>query len=102
MKESLIKKEVTVPEATYWFHKIIAFHCYVIRMRQELYILSHTGSVSQTPVLFNMPRNTAVQQKGLSAVLIRISGLYHNPEMFHFRFINRLPISEPLYRNTEL
>jgi hypothetical protein len=49
----------------------------------------------QTPVLFDMPRNTSVQRRNSSAALIRMSGLYYNPKKFHLKFINRLPISGP-------
>jgi hypothetical protein len=58
-------------------------------------ILSQIGNSDQTPVFLDMPRTTTVQQKGSSAVLFRTSGLYHNPDTFHFMFINRLPISGP-------
>jgi hypothetical protein len=79
MKESFVKKKsVTVPEATLWFHRhIIACHCHVIRMRQEKsYILSADGDADQTLLIFDTSRNTTVKQKGLSAVLIRTSGLF--------------------------
>jgi hypothetical protein len=42
-----------------------------------------------------MPRNTTVQQKGSSAVLIRSLGLYYNAETFHFKFVQRIPLSGP-------
>jgi hypothetical protein len=40
-----------------------------------------------------MPRNTTVQKKGSSAALVRMSSPYYNAKMFHFKFMNRLPIS---------
>jgi hypothetical protein len=55
-------------------------------------ILSQIRNADQTPVFLDMPRTT---KKGSSAVLFRTSGLYHNPDTFHFTFINRLPISGP-------
>jgi hypothetical protein len=62
--------------------------------QEKLYSLSQIGN-DQAPVFFDMPRNSTVQQKGSSAVLVRMSGLYHNPETFNFKFVNRLPISGP-------
>jgi hypothetical protein len=44
-------------------------------------------------MFFNMPRNTTVQQKGSSAIFDRTSSLHHNPETYHWKFMNKLPIS---------
>jgi hypothetical protein len=64
-------------------------------MRQEMYVLSQIGNANQTPVLFDMPRNNAVQQKGRSAVLNRTLGLYYNAKTFLFKFMNTIPVSGP-------
>jgi hypothetical protein len=42
-----------------------------------------------------MPRNTAFQQGGLSAFLVRTLGLYYNVETFYLKFVNKIPISGP-------
>jgi hypothetical protein len=34
-----------------------------------------------------------VDQKGSTSVLVRMPGLYYIPEMFHCKFMNRLPVS---------
>jgi hypothetical protein len=101
-KESFVKiKNVTVSEATYWFHKVIGFHRHVIRLWQEKsYILSQIGNADQTPVFFDMLRNTTVQRKGSSAVLVRTLGLHYNAKTFHLKFINRIPISRPILKVT--
>jgi hypothetical protein len=86
----------SLPDGTYWFHKVIAFQHHVIRTQQEMsYIFLQTGNADQTPVFFDMPRNTTVLQKRSSAVLFRTLGLYYNTEMLHFRFMNRIPILRP-------
>jgi hypothetical protein len=36
-----------------------------------------------------------LQECRISAVLVRTLGLCYNAEMFHFKFINRIPNSEP-------
>jgi hypothetical protein len=36
-----------------------------------------------------------LQEGGISAVLVRMLGLYYDAETFHFMFMNRTPISEP-------
>jgi hypothetical protein len=36
-----------------------------------------------------------LQECGISAVLVRTLGLYHNAETFHFKFMNRIPNSGP-------
>jgi hypothetical protein len=57
--------------------------------------LSQIGNANYTPVFFDMPRNTTVQQKGSSAVLVRMIGLYYNAGTFHLKFMNRIPVSGP-------
>jgi hypothetical protein len=54
----------------------VVFHRRVIRVRQEMYILSQIENSDHTLVLFDMPINTTVQQKGSSAVLDTTLGLY--------------------------
>jgi hypothetical protein len=36
-----------------------------------------------------------LQECGISAVIVRILGLYYNAETFHFKFMNRIPNSGP-------
>jgi hypothetical protein len=41
-----------------------------------------------------------LQECGISAVIVRILGLYYNAEMFHFKFMNRIPNSGPKLKLT--
>jgi hypothetical protein len=59
-------------------------------------------NTNQTPIFFDTPRNTTVKQEGSSAVLIKMSGLYYNYETFHFKSINRVPISGPNLKVTSI
>lgn len=55
--------------------KVVAFHRHVIRMRQtNNYLLSQIGNADQTPVYFDMPSNTTIEEKGASSVPIITSG----------------------------
>lgn len=55
--------------------KLISFQRYVIDIRREKsYDLSQIGNADQTPVFFDMPRNSSVEKRGSSSVVIRTSG----------------------------
>jgi hypothetical protein len=41
-----------------------------------------------------------IQECGISAVLVKMLGLYHNAETFHFKFMNRIPNSRPKQKVT--
>jgi hypothetical protein len=90
-KESFIKKNnVTVPDATYWLHEVIAFHKNAAR-KVLRFVADQKRRLNSS--IFIMPRNTIVKQKGSSAVLIRMLGL--NVETFCSKFMNGLHISGP-------
>jgi hypothetical protein len=55
--------------------KVINFHRHVIRMREEhSYLLSQIGNADQTPVIFDMPRNTSIEKQGMRSVTIKTTG----------------------------
>lgn len=55
--------------------KVVDFHSFIIRLRrQKNFILSQIGNADQTPLCFDMPRNTTVEEKGARSVIIRTSG----------------------------
>lgn len=55
--------------------KVIDFHRFVTRNRQKNgFLLSQIGNADQTPLTFDMPRNTTVNEKGARSVLVRTSG----------------------------
>lgn len=55
--------------------KVVQFHRFVLRKRQaRLYELSQIGNADQTPVCFDMPRNTSIAKKGSSTVTVRTTG----------------------------
>jgi hypothetical protein len=44
-------------------------------MREEhSYLLSQIGNADQTPVFFDMPRNTSIEKQGVRSVTIKITG----------------------------
>lgn len=55
--------------------KVVDFHRFVIKLRQQKdFILSQIGNADQTPLCFDMPRNTTVEEKGARSVIVRTSG----------------------------
>lgn len=55
--------------------KVVSFHRYVLRMRQETaFLLSQIGNADQTPVFFDMPRNSTIAMKGESSIPMRTTG----------------------------
>lgn len=55
--------------------KIVDFHRFVIRIREEKnFLLSQIGNADQTPLNFDMPSSTTVEQKGVRSVHIRTTG----------------------------
>uniref|UniRef100_A0A023GJZ4 Putative tigger transposase n=1 Tax=Amblyomma triste TaxID=251400 RepID=A0A023GJZ4_AMBTT len=55
--------------------KVIDFHHFVTRLREKCgYLMSQIGNADQTPLTFDMPRNTTVNEKGARSVLVKTSG----------------------------
>ncbi|KAH8034404.1 hypothetical protein HPB51_023652 [Rhipicephalus microplus] len=55
--------------------KIIDFYQYVIRIReQKNFLLSQIGNADQTPLNFDVPPSTTVEEKGVRSVHIRTTG----------------------------
>lgn len=55
--------------------KVLLFHRHVIEKRKcNGYLLSQIGNADQTPLNFDMPPNTTVNQKGASSVTVRTTG----------------------------
>uniref|UniRef100_A0A147BLR1 Putative pogo transposable element n=1 Tax=Ixodes ricinus TaxID=34613 RepID=A0A147BLR1_IXORI len=62
-----------LPEA--YEDKIVDFHRFVIRIRQQNnFLLSQIGNADQTPLNFDMPSNTTLEQKGARTVHVRTTG----------------------------
>jgi len=54
---------------------VINFHRHVIRMREgHSYLLSEIGYAYQTPVFFDMPRNTSIEKQGVRSATIKTTG----------------------------
>lgn len=55
--------------------KIVDFHRFVIRIRQEKnFLLSQIGNADQTPLNFDMPSSRTVEQTGARTVHVRTTG----------------------------
>ncbi|KAH7959912.1 hypothetical protein HPB49_014863 [Dermacentor silvarum] len=55
--------------------KVIDFHHFVTRICEKNdFFLSQIGNADQTPLTFDMPRNTTVNEKGARSVLVKTSG----------------------------
>lgn len=55
--------------------KVIDFHRFVTRIRQKNgFLLSQIGNADQTPLTFDMPRSTTVNEKGARSVLVKTCG----------------------------
>lgn len=55
--------------------KVLNFHKFLIQKRQKTaYLLSQIGNADQTPVFFDMPRNSTIDDKGASSVRVKTTG----------------------------
>lgn len=55
--------------------KLTEFQRYVIKLRkQHSYLMGQIGNADETPVYFDMPSNTTVDDKGAKSVLVRTTG----------------------------
>nr|XP_054928945.1 uncharacterized protein LOC129385819 [Dermacentor andersoni] len=55
--------------------KVRDFHRFVIRIREDKkFLLSQIGNADQTPINFDMPRNSTVDMKGAKSVQVKTTG----------------------------